>query len=86
MAIMVGTHSPNLQTWEHDLTITLRCPEIKQTDGGMKSAVCHRWSGLKVQRSKYDYSILCQYKPKITPKSPGNQTSGGVSQLFAIAA
>lgn len=35
MAILVGTHSPKLQTCEHDLTITLRCPEIEQTDVGM---------------------------------------------------
>ena len=33
MAILVGTHSPNLQTCGHDLTITLSCPKIKQTDG-----------------------------------------------------
>jgi len=33
MAILVGTHSPNLQTCEHGLTMTIRCPKIKETDG-----------------------------------------------------
>ena len=32
LATLVWTHSPKMQKCDHDLTITLRCPEIKQME------------------------------------------------------
>jgi len=51
MPTLVWTHSSNLQTCEHDPTITLKMSR-KQTDGGMSQLLAIAGLGLAVQRSK----------------------------------
>jgi len=50
MPTLVWTHSSNLQTCEHDPTITLNCPGNKHMEVWV--SYCHRWSELTVQSSK----------------------------------
>ncbi len=78
MPTLVWTHSSNLQTCEHDPTITLNCPENKQMEVWVSYWPSLVWThSPKMQTCEHDLTI--------TIKMSRKQTDGGMSQLLAIA-
>ncbi len=78
MPTLVWTHSSNLQTCEHDPTITLNCPGNKQM-----AVWLSYWPSLVWTHSPNMQT--CEHDPTITIKMSRKQTDGGMSQLLAIA-
>ncbi len=78
MPTLVWTHSSNLQTCEHDPTITLNCPGNKQMEVWVSYWPSLVWThSPKMQTCEHDLTI--------TIKMSRKQTDGGMSQLLAIA-